>query len=40
MKEQSGKYSIAEGHMLKSISGGAHGEVLKAPDLLPFETFF
>lgn len=39
-KEQTGKYSIVEGHTLKSISGNAHGEAGEALDLLLFETFF
>jgi len=40
MKEQTGKYSIVEGHTLKSISGSAREEAGKTSDLLLFETFF
>jgi len=40
MKEQTRKYSTAEGHTLKSISARARGEARNAMDLLLFETFF
>jgi len=40
MKEQTGKYSLAEGHMLKSISGKCWRSGLKDAGFITFRNNF